>query len=64
LEQTTTESEGEEVMLEVLQFIFQDFWHFAGIVVLLFVALVMPAYCGAAALGALLANRRSKEKES
>lgn len=34
-------------MLELLQFIFQSFWHFAGTVILLYVAaLPVIALCG------------------
>ena len=49
-------------MLEVLNFIFRDFWTFCGVAILLY---VIGVYCIAAPLYALacIFNRDSKEKE-
>ena len=48
-------------MLEVLNFIFRDFWTLCGVVILLY---VIEVYCIAAPLSALVCifNRDSKEK--
>ena len=49
-------------MLEILNFIFRDFWAFCGVVILLY---VIGVYCIAAPLSALVCifNRDFDEKE-
>lgn len=46
-------------MLEILEFIFQDFWHFSGTVILLY---VVGVYCITAPLSVILNMLIEKRK--
>lgn len=47
-------------MLEILNFIFRDFWTFCGVVILLY---VIGVYCIAAPLSAIACILTNKNKE-